>query len=169
MRTTKRLDSPSHSSGSPYLPLTGMRGRRLLKASADEALLRPLHLLQAVARFEIADDPRRCGLRRDRLQLPCDPAEAPSSTNERTLCFSVQAGRGKATWRKPSDRLRFKKAARCCIAKPTSCSMSLPRQLQTALARNIWNRWPPFRCSSLQSAIIHSQPMATATFQTAMI
>jgi len=62
--------------------------------------------------------------------------------------FLGPGGRGRATWRKPSDRLRFNKVARCCIEKLISCSMSWPRPLQTAPARNTWNRWRWFPYSS---------------------
>ena len=71
---------------------------------------------------------------------------APSSTSVRTLCFSAPAERARATWHKPSDRPRFTKAAKSCIAKLTSCSMSWPTPSPTAPGKNIWNRWPPCPC-----------------------
>jgi hypothetical protein len=77
---------------------------------------------------------------------------APSSTSAKTHCFSVPEERERATWRKPSDSLRFNKTAKCRIAKLTSCSMSWPRPLRMALARNTWNRWRRFRYSSLTTS-----------------
>jgi hypothetical protein len=65
---------------------------------------------------------------------------APSSTSVRTLCFSAPAERARATWHKPSDRPRFTKAAKSCIAKLTSCSMSWPRPSPMARAKNTWSR-----------------------------
>jgi DNA replication protein DnaC len=59
--------------------------------------------------------------------------------------FLGPGGTGRATWHKPSDRPSFNKAAKSCIAKLTSCSMSWPRPSPMASAKNTWSRLPPCR------------------------
>ena len=73
-----------------------------------------------------------------------------------SLVFDLATGlapaeRARATRHKPSVRPPFSKAAKCCIAKRTFCSMSWPRPSPMARARSTWSRCARFRCSSLMT------------------
>jgi hypothetical protein len=54
---TNSADRPSQCCGSPYFPLIGFLCGRLLNSAIGAALLRPLHLQHAVARFSSALEP----------------------------------------------------------------------------------------------------------------
>ena len=62
--------------------------------------------------------------------------------------FLVPAAQGKVTWPKPSGKLRFCRAIKCCIAKLMSCLTSCPMPTPTARAKSTWKRSLQFRCSS---------------------
>ena len=67
---------------------------------------------------------------------------AASSANAKTRCFSDPVAPARVTWRKPSAKPRFCKATRCCIAKPTCCSMSWPKPSPKIGAVTTSNRSP---------------------------
>ena len=60
--------------------------------------------------------------------------------------FLGPGGSAKVTWRKRSAKRLFCRATKCSTVKRTSCWMSWPTLSRKAHAKNIWKRWPLFRC-----------------------